>query len=317
MKLVVMIPAYNEEKSIASVIKEIPRDCCDEVEVLVINDGSIDKTVQEAKKAGADKIVNFKKNKGLAPAFRAGLQKALEMGADIIVNTDGDGQYNGEEIRKLIEPILAGRADFVLGSRTNGHIEYMPIQKKIGNRIATFITRQVSGFPVSDAQSGFRAFTRDCALHLNVMADYTYVQETLIQASYYGLVIEEVPIEFRRRDGHSRLISSIWRYAKRAGLTIVRGYRDFHPIESFFGIGFLFIVVGLLFGSKVLLGYFETGAVTGNLPSAVLTVLLILVGISTMTLGVLADILKTQRKIQDEILYRLKKMEYEKISDKL
>lgn len=310
MKLVVMIPAYNEEQTIASVIKEIPRDCCDEVEVLVINDGSADKTVQEARRAGADKILSFKKNKGLAPAFRAGLQKALEMDADIIVNTDGDGQYNGEEIRKLIEPILAGRADFVLGSRTNGSIEYMPLQKRVGNRIATFITRMVSGLPISDAQSGFRAFTRDCALHLNVMADYTYVQETLIQASYYGLVIEEVPIEFRRRDGHSRLISSIWRYAKRAGGTIARGYSDFHPLSTFFGLGLFFIVTGVVLGTKVLFGYLETGVVTGNLPSAVLTVLLILIGVSTMTLGIIADILKTQRKVQDEILYRLKKLEY-------
>lgn len=316
MKLVVMIPCYNEEKSIASVIKEIPRDCCEEVEVLVINDGSADRTAEEAKKAGADKIISFKKNKGLAPAFKAGLQQAIEMGADIIVNTDGDGQYNGEEIPKLIEPILAGRADFVLGSRIKGYIEYMPIQKKIGNKIATFITRMVSGFPVSDAQSGFRAFTRDCALCLNVMADYTYVQETLIQASHYGLVIEEVPIEFRRRDGNSRLISSIWKYAKRAGGTIARGYSDFHPLQTFFGIGLFFILVGLIIGSKVLLGYFETGAVAGNLPSAVLTVLLILIGVSTMTLGIIADTLRTQRKVQDEILYRLKKIEYEQISDK-
>jgi glycosyltransferase involved in cell wall biosynthesis len=312
MKLVVMIPSYNEEKTIASVIKEIPRDCCEEVEILVINDGSIDNTVQEAENAGADKIISFKKNKGLAPAFRAGLQTALEMGADIIVNTDGDGQYNGKEICNLIEPILQGRADFVLGSRTKGKIEYMPIQKKIGNRIATFITRVVSGFPVSDAQSGFRAFTKDCAMYLNVMADYTYVQETLIQAAYYGFVIEEVPIEFRKRNsGPSRLISSIWRYAKRAGVTIARGYRDFHPLDTFFGIGSFFLIGGFLFGSRVLLGYFKTGAVTGNLPSAVLTVLLILIGVSTFTLGFIADILKTQRKIQDEILYRLKKMEYD------
>jgi len=192
----------------------------------------------------------------------------------------------------------------------------MPIQKKIGNRIATFVTRIVSRFPVSDAQSGFRAFNRDCALRLNVMADYTYVQETLIQASYYGLMIEEVPVEFRRRDGHSRLISSIWKYAKRAGITIARGYRDFHPLETFFGIGFFFVFIGLIFGSKVLFGYFETGVVGGSLPSAVLTVLLILIGISTMTLGIIADSLKTQRMVQDEILYRLKKWEYEKTSDK-
>lgn len=307
-----MIPSYNEEKTIASVIEEIPRDCCEEVKVLVINDGSTDNTVHEAERAGADRIISFKKNQGLAPAFRAGLQAALEMGADIIVNTDGDGQYNGKEISKLIEPILMRRADFVLGSRTKGHIEYMPLQKRIGNRIATFITRKVSSFPVSDAQSGFRAFTRECALHLNVMADYTYVQETLIQASYYGLVIEEVPIEFRKRNsGPSRLISSIWKYAKRAGITIARGYRDFHPLTTFFGIGFFFMLLGLLFGLRVLIGYLNTGTVNGILPSAVLTVLLVMIGVSTVTLGFIADILKTQRKIQDEILYRLKKIEYD------
>ena len=171
MKLVVMIPAYNEEETIGSVIMEIPRDCCEIVEVLVINDGSTDNTVEEARKAGANRILSFKKNRGLAPAFRAGLETALEMGTDIIVNTDGDGQYNGKQIPDLIKPILDGRADFVLGSRTKGRIEYMPLQKRIGNKIATFVTRQVSGLPVSDAQSGFRAFTRDAAMHLNVMSD--------------------------------------------------------------------------------------------------------------------------------------------------
>jgi len=199
MKLVVMIPAYNEEETIGSVIREIPRDCCEQVEVLVINDGSTDNTVEEARKAGADRIVSFKKNRGLAPAFRAGLETALEMGADIIVNTDGDGQYNGKQIPDLIKPILDGRADFVLGSRTKGRIEYMPLQKKIGNRIATFVTRHVSGLPVSDAQSGFRAFTRDAAMHLNVMSDYTYVQETLMQAANSRMAYAEVPIEFRKR----------------------------------------------------------------------------------------------------------------------
>lgn len=310
MKLIVMIPAYNEEETIGSVIKEIPRDCCEKVEVLVINDGSYDNTVEEAKSAGADKIISFKQNKGLAPAFRAGLETALEMGADIIVNTDADGQYNGKEIPKLIKPIVDGKADFVLGSRTKGHIEYMPFRKKLGNRIATFVTRQVSGLPISDAQTGFRAFTRDAALHLNVMSDYTYVQETLIQAANYGLVIEEVPIEFRkRRGGESRLISNIFGYAKRAGGTIARTYRDYRPLKTFSYLGILFIVGGLILGFRVLINYFQTGMVGGYLPSAVLTVLLLIVGVQTMVLGLLADMIKTQRRIQDEILYRLKRME--------
>jgi len=310
MKLVVMIPAYNEEETIGSVIKEIPRDCCEKVEVLVIDDGSVDNTVKEAERAGADKIISFKQNKGLAPAFRAGLETALEMGADIIVNTDADGQYNGKEIPKLIKPIVDEKADFVLGSRFKGWIEYMPIHKKVTNRIATFVTRQVSGLPISDAQTGFRAFTRDAAFHLNVMADYTYVQETLMQAANYGLVIEEVPIEFRKRKGgESRLISNIFGYAKRAGGTIVSTYRDYQPLKTFSYIGVFFIVCGLIIGFRVLIYYLRTGMVTPYLPSAVLTVLLLIVGIQTVVIGLLADMLKTHRRIQDEVLYRLKKME--------
>ncbi|ADE35632.1 glycosyltransferase family 2 protein [Methanohalophilus mahii] len=311
MKLVVMIPAYNEEDSIASVIKEIPRDCCDEVEVLVVSDGSTDNTAEEAKKAGADRIVISKKNRGLAPTFKIGLQTALEMGADIIVNTDGDGQYNGNEIPKLIQPVLDNKADLVLGSRTKGEIEYMPLHKKIGNRMATFITRHVSGLPVSDGQSGFRAFSRDCALRLNVMADYTYVQETLIQASYYDMAYTEVPIEFRKREGSSRLISNIFNYARRAGTTIARGYRDFHPLKTFSAIAGIFLLAGFVTGGRVLVNYFNTGAVGPYLPSAILTVLLFVIAILVFIVALVADMLKTHRKIQDEMLYRLKKIELE------
>ncbi|MBE9594076.1 MAG: glycosyltransferase family 2 protein, partial [Proteobacteria bacterium] len=225
-------------------------------------------------------------------------------------NTDADGQYNGKEIPELIKPILEGKADFVLGSRFRGRIEYMPIHKKVTNRIATFVTRQVSGLPISDAQTGFRAFTSDAAFHLNVMADYTYVQETLIQAANCGLMIEEIPIEFRKRKGgESRLISNIFGYAKRAGGTIVTTYRDYQPLKTFSYIGIFFIVFGLILGSRVLIHYFNTGMVTPYLPSAVLTVLLLIVGIQTLVIGLLADMLKTHRRIQDEVLYRLKKME--------
>ncbi|MCK4476898.1 MAG: glycosyltransferase family 2 protein, partial [Methanophagales archaeon] len=274
-----------------------------------INDGSCDNTVKEAERAGADKIISFKRNKGLAPAFRAGLENALEMDADIIVNIDADGQYNGKEIPKLIKPIVDEKADFMLGSRFRGWIEYMPIHKKVTNRIATFVTRQVSGLPISDAQTGFRAFTRDAAFHLNVMADYTYVQETLMQAANYDLVIAEIPIEFRKRSGgESRLISNIFGYAKRAGKTMVTTYRDYQPLKTFSYIGIFFIVFGLILGFRVFIHYFDTGMVGPYLPSAVLTVLLLIVGIQTVVIGLLADMLKTHRRIQDEVLYRMKKM---------
>ena len=310
MKLVVMIPSYNEEETIASVIREIPRSIpgVDTVEVLVINDGSTDRTVEEARRAGADTIISFKKNKGLAPGFRAGLETALAMGADIIVNTDADGQYDGTEIPKLIRPILDNKADFVLGSRTKGTIEEMPLQKTIGNRMATWVTRQVSGLPVSDGQSGFRAFTRDAAMRLNVMSDYTYVQETLIQAANLGLVYTEVPILFRKRTGgSSRLISNIFRYAQRAGLTIVRTYRDYHPLRTFLALGTIFLALGVIAGLRPLLHYLSTWTLA-YFGSAILSLLLIMIGFNLMSLGLIADMLKSQRVIQDETLYQLKKM---------
>ena len=322
MKLVVTIPAYNEEKTIGKVIREIKecieiRKYCDDVKVLVINDGSTDNTVEEAKKAGADKIISFRKNRGLARAFKAGLETALEMGADIIVNIDADGQYNPKEIPKLIKPILDGKADIVLGSRFKGWIEYMPIQKRIGNRIATWVTRLASGIPISDAQTGFRAFSREAALRLNVLADYTYVQETIIQAAKMGLKIEEVPIEFRKRrgNGKSRLISNIFSYAKRAGLTILRTYRDYHPLKTFLYIGLFLLLIGIVIGLRVLYHYIQTGMIGFYLPSAILSVALIIIGFQTIVLGLLADMLKTQRQILDDILYRLKKMECEYKSD--
>ena len=311
MKLVVMIRSYNEEEMIASVIREIPRSIpgVDTVEVLVINDGSTDRTVEEARRAGADTIISFKKNKGLAPGFRAGLETALAMGADIIVNTDADGQYDGTEIPKLIRPILDNKADFVLGSRTKGTIEEMPLQKTIGNRMATWVTRQVSGLPVSDGQSGFRAFTRDAAMRLNVMSDYTYVQETLIQAANLGLVYTEVPILFRKRTGgSSRLISNIFNYAKRAGLTILRSYRDYQPLRTFLVIGLILVILGTIAGLRPLLYYLNTWTLA-YFGSAILSILLLIVGFNVIALGLIADMLKTQRKIQDELLYRLKLVE--------
>lgn len=317
MKLIVMIPAFNEEKTIGSVIKEIPREVegFDEVEILVIDDGSTDRTVEVAREAGADYVVSHKKNLGLANAFKTGLETALKLGADVIVNIDADGQYNAKEIPKLVKPILEGEADIVIGDRQIDRLDHMPRAKKIGNKIATWVTRRLSGLPVKDAQSGFRAFSREAAMRMNLLGDYTYVQETIIQAANKNLRIEWVPVEFRKREGESRLIPSIWSYAKKAGLTIIRTYRDYHPLRVFLSVGLVFLLAGLAFGLRVLLHYFNTGMVTPHLPSAVLSVVLIVVGSLSVILGLVADILKMQRLLQEEILYRLKKMEVEKTSD--
>jgi len=307
-KLVVIIPAYNEEGTIERVIKEIPRDIksVDKVEVLVVDDGSRDKTLEEAKKAGADRVISHKKNLGLGVTFKDGLEEALKMGADIIVNIDADFQYNAKEIPKLVEPIINGRADIVLGDRQIDKLEHMPPSKKFGNKIATWVVRRLTGLPIRDAQTGFRAFSRDAALRMNLTGDYTYVQETLIQAANKGLKIEQIPVEFRKREGKSRLITNIFQYAKYAGLNIIKSYRDYRPLKVFTTIGVAIILIGLIFGIRVLIDFFTIGKVA-HLPSAVLTTVLIVVGLLVIIFGLLADMLKTQRILLEEILYRMKK----------
>ena len=312
MKLIVTIPAYNEENTLGKVIKEIPRQIngIDPVEVLVVNDGSTDNTVKVAKDAGADHVITLKENQGLAFAFRTGLEEALKRDADIIANTDADFQYNQQQIPDLVKPILDGKADIVLGSRFSGHIEHMVPQKKIGNIIATRVTRMASGYPVTDAQTGFRAFSRDAALRMNILSDYTYVQETIMQAVDHNLTMVEIPIEFRKREGDSRLMSGVFNYAKRAASTILRTYRDYNPLKVFTLIGLLFVIAGTATGLRVLVHYLQTGMVTPYLPSAVLTTILWIMGVQIFVFGLIADMLRTQRQIGEEVLYRLKKMKF-------
>jgi len=309
VKLIVMIPAYNEEKSIADVIAEIPREIegISSVVVLVIDDGSTDGTVREAERAGADKIVGHGSNKGLGATFKDGLDAALDMGADVVVNIDADGQYNATEIPRLIQPILEDKADFVLGWRDIDKLAFMPRGKRIGNKTATWVTRRFCHLPIKDAQSGFRAFSRETAMKLNLSGRYTYVQETLIQASYKGLRIEQVPIEFRARKGQSRLISNIGSYARRAGVTIISTYWNYNPLVIFGLISGMLEVAGLAFAIRVLVHFIQVGHVAPLVPSAILASLLIVAGLVTFVLGILADTSKNQRMLQEEILYRLKK----------
>jgi len=309
MKLVVMIPAYNEEKSLGAVINEIPRKIkgVDEIRILVVDDGSTDATSSVAKDAGADNILSHKHNMGLARAFRDGMNEALEMGADIIVNTDADFQYDGKEIPQLIHPILEKKADIVLGDRQIDRLDHMPRGNLWGNKLATSIVRLTTGLPIRDAQTGFRAFSREAALRMNLTGDYTYTQETVIQAANKHLMIEQISVTFRPREGKSRLISSISRYARSAGVTIFRSFGAYHPFVIFSFIGIICILLGLVFGFKVIIHYLTTGFVTPYLPSALLTTVLIIVGCLAILFGLLADMIRTQRMLSEEILYRLKK----------
>jgi glycosyltransferase involved in cell wall biosynthesis len=309
MKLIVTIPAYNEEDTIAGVIREIPRRIpdIDSIEVILIDDGSIDNTITKATKNGVDEVVTHKVNKGLGFAFRDGIDSALEKGADIIVNIDADGQYNATQIPDLIKPILDGKADIVLGWRNIDKLDFMSEGKKLGNKLATWITGRLSGLPIKDAQTGFRAFSREAALRLNLFGKYTYVQETLIQASHKDLQIAQVPVEFRARNGKSRLIPNLVSYASRAGATIFSTYRYYYPLRFFGAIGGFLILLGLGFGIRVLVHFADTGMVTPYLPSAVLASLLMTIGLGTTALGLFVHMLNSQRRLTEEILYRLRK----------
>lgn len=319
VKLVITIPAYNEEDSIGRVIREIPGkiEGIDEIEVIVINDGSKDRTSEAAKEAGADKIIQFPSNKGLAIAFKEGMNAAIDSGADIIVNIDADGQYNALEIPKLIKPILDGKAEIVLGSRFAGTIEHMVPQKRYGNKLATFVVGMASGMKVSDAQTGFRAFSREAALKLVIHSGYTYTQETIIQAVHKRLGIVEVPVEFRKRngDGNSRLISGVMTYARRSAVTLIRTYTSYNPLKTFTCIGGGLFLLGGILALRVLIHFISTGMVTPYLPTALLSSVLAIIGFQIIVIGLIADIEHQNRHVMEEVLYRTRSMDKEILRD--
>jgi glycosyltransferase involved in cell wall biosynthesis len=315
VKVVVMIPAHNEEATIKAVIESIPREMrgVDVVIPLVIDDGSVDRTVPKATEAGA-LIISNASRQGLAYSFRKGIDTALKLGADVIVNTDGDNQYDQSQIPHLIEPILHKRADMVLGSRFLGHIEHMSFGKYWGNKMATWAVNFVSGANVSDGQTGFRAFTRDAALRLNVLSNFTYTQETILEVVDKNLCIEEIPITFRKRmDGENRLFGSVWSYARRASATLLLGMLRYHPLRTFFTMGGAIILVGLLSGSRVISQFLNTGAIEPYLPSAVFTVLCLLLGFQFAIMGLIGSMLKQQRQLQEMQLLAWRRSMLEKV----
>jgi len=263
--------------------------------------------VQVSKDAGADKIISHVHNLGLAVTFRDALDGAIDLDADLIVNIDADGQYDPNEICKLIKPVLDNDADIVLGSRFDGFIEEMPMSKKIGNRLATKAASRAAGKHFSDAQTGFRAFTRDAAMRLNIIGDFTYTQETLVQAVNKNLRVSEVPVNFYKREGESRLFPSVWSYAKRGGSTLIRSYLYHKPLKTFFIIGSIVFIVGFLLGLRVLIHYLSTSMVAPLLPTSVLSAVLMIVGFQVIILGLVADLIRRNQNVQEEILYRLKK----------
>ena len=313
MKLLIIIPAKNEERSIAQVIKSIPKsiDKISSVQIIVINDGSSDNTAAAAKDAGA-KVITNKKCLGLARSFSRGLSAALKAGADIIVNTDGDNQYDQAEIPKLIKPILNNKADMVIGDRQVKSLEFMKAGNKYGNLLGSWVLRKLTNTKVNDASSGFRAWSREAALQLNINSSHTYTHESIIQAAIKNLVIKNVPISFRERQtGSSRLISGLFTHIKRSLLTIIRAILMYKPLSAMLYFGAIIALPGLLLGLRFLY-FYSSGQGTGKIQSLILAVLLIMIGFFISVLGLLGDLISCNRKLNEEILYCHKKQLFKK-----
>lgn len=309
MKLIVQIPCLNEADTLPATLAEIPRhiEGVGEIEVLVIDDGSTDGTSEVAIRHGADHVVRFERTRGLAFAFRAGIDAALALGADIIVNTDGDNQYPGAQIPALIAPIVDHHADMVIGDRRVQDVEHFSLVKKKLQALGSWVVRQVSGTQVPDTTSGFRAFTRDAAQRLNLVSEYTYTLETIIQAGKKRMAIAQVPISARvTRPSH--LISSTWDYVKRSAATIVRIYTMYEPLKIFSYIGALFLAAGLVLSVRYVYFVF-VGQGQGHVQSVVLAVALLIVGFMILLIGFVADIMASVRRLLEEVLYRQRRFE--------
>jgi len=311
-KLIVQIPCYNEEKTLPITLEHIPRkiEGVDVVEILVIDDGSTDNTVAVAKAHGVDHIVRFTNNKGLAEGFLAGLDASLRLGADIIVNTDGDNQYSGADIEKLIEPILNGRADIVVGDRQVNTIpHFSPLKKKL-QHLGSWVVRQVSGTDIPDTTSGFRAFSREAALKINVVSKFSYTLETIIQAGKKNIAIGHVPVATNQKLRESRLFKSTLSYIKRSISTIIRIYMMYEPIKTFFLIGGTIFTGGLILSLRFLYFYFFTPhGGQGHIQSLILAAVLFIVGFQVMVIGLLSDLIADNRRLLEDTLYRVKKLE--------
>jgi glycosyltransferase involved in cell wall biosynthesis len=311
-KLIIQIPCYNEEATLGITLAALPRELAgvDSVEWLVVNDGSADGTLDVARRAGVDHIVSFPRNQGLAKAFIAGLEASLRAGADIIVNTDADNQYNAGDIPNLIEPILAGRAEIVVGARPIREIEHFSPTKKLLQKLGSHVVRVASNTDIPDAPSGFRAFSRDAAMRVNVFNEYTYTLETIIQAGQNGLAITSVPVRTNNELRPSRLIKGIPSYLTQSLFTILRIFMAYKPLRFFLLLGTLPFSAGFLIGVRWLILYLG-GTPRTHVPSLILASLLILVGVQLWVFGLVADLLGVNRKMLEDIQLRMRRVEFD------
>lgn len=311
MKLIIQIPCYNEAETLEIALNALPRqiDGVDEIEYLIINDGSSDDTEKVALDWGVNYIVHFKRNLGLAKGFLAGIDLALRHGADIIVNTDADNQYCADDIEKLIRPILERKADIVIGERPIAEIEEFSWIKKKLQRLGSFVVRVASRTDIPDAPSGFRAYSRKAAMRVNVHNEYTYTLETIVQAGRNKMAITSVPVNTNPELRKSRLMKSIFSYIKKSMLTILRAVLMYKPLQIFTLLGAIAMAGGVAIGIRFLI-FFCQGNGGGHTQSLILAAMLIIIGSQTFVTGMQADIISANRKLLEDIQYRVKKLEF-------
>ncbi len=310
MKLIVQIPCYNEEQTLPLVIDSIPKhiDGIDVIETLVIDDGSTDKTVAVAKKLGVNHIIKHRRNQGLAFSFSDGINAALRHGADIIVNTDADNQYPQQDIPKLIAPILEGKAEMVVGDRQTAKIAHFSKLKKTLQWFGSAVVRQLSQVDVPDAVSGFRAYSREAAIQLNIVTDFSYVIETIIQAQHKRLAVASVPVITNAPTRDSRLFKSMGQHIQKSTAAIVRSFTMYRPLFVFMFVGVSMFYVGALLGLRFLY-YAFIGEGSGHIQSLIVAAVLIIVGFQTSMTGLMADLIAINRKLAEKSLTKLKHME--------
>lgn len=313
VKLIIQIPCYNEEDTLPQTVHDLPRTLpgVDEIEYLVIDDGSTDRTAEVARALNVHHIAQHPHNMGLARAFLTGLETALKAGATIIVNTDADNQYRGDDIANLIQPILEGRADIVVGDRGVGSVEYFSPLKRLLQRLGSWVVGLASGSTVPDATSGFRALSREAALRTIVYSEYSYTLETLIQAGSRRMTVAYVPVRTNPQTRQSRLMRSIPEYLINSMATILRTYTMYRPLRVFLAIGGVMVLIGTAIGMRFLF-YYLNGRGMGHIQSLILAAILTIVGFQVCLIGLMADLVGFNRKMLEETLYRVRRLELER-----
>jgi glycosyltransferase involved in cell wall biosynthesis len=312
MKVIIQIPCFNEEAQLAATIRALPRALpgIDVVEILIVDDGSTDGSVQAARQAGAHHVIRLPRHRGLASAFSVGIDACLMRGADIIVNTDADNQYPAEAIGPLIGPILAGRAEIAIGDRGAGSLRYFSPAKRFLQRLGSWTVSQAAGISIPDATSGFRAYTREAALRTILLSHFSYTLETLIQAGSKGLPVEFVPVTVNPPTRPSRLMRNTPHYLLVSTATLLRAYAMYSPLRVFSVLGGLFFAAGLCLGARYLYFLLVWNQGGGHVQSLILAAVLMIMGVQILWLGLIADLIAANRKILEETQYRVKRLEY-------